>query len=466
MIGGIGGTRDDNYAFAGMIGGDSDKTARGLDGADVSAARATYPAFWKNDVHFDESVWVLQNGKLPILKGIAGQDGTPGFYLTNTTTYTLAVSAQNGTVTGGGTYAPYDSVTITATPAAGYAFDTWMGAGVTFANANAATTTFVMPERNVTITATFKQSGNTSGNNSNNNGNDGTSSSTAQSPPTNTPAHTTTQSPTSTSAPSPTVTPNAPKVTTSSTGSDSIIKVDATVSGIPFTQTYGSSRPVIKQAVHGDSTTMVYKMVNGKLIPVILSGYDGKNIRFIADGYGDYMLRNVGVPRFGDVDYHDWYADAVDFCVAHGLVIGIGDNAFDPYGNMTIGQFAVLLSRIAGEDISPADGEEWYAPYMDWLYDSKLISSELDGGKPITRELIAYMLSGMSQFTKVQTGKVPLDKFNDADGISDWAKDAISRIVSAGVIMGDDKGNLNPTAYATRSEVATMIMRYIMYALK
>ena len=49
------------------------------------------------------------------------------------------------------------TVTITAdSPLAGKAFDKWTSEDVTFADINAATTTFVMPEKAVTITATYK----------------------------------------------------------------------------------------------------------------------------------------------------------------------------------------------------------------------------------------------------------------------------------------------------------------------
>ena len=69
---------------------------------------------------------------------------------------TFALTVQNGT--GGGTYASGATVTITATVPAGMAFDRWTttSAGVTFANATNATTTFRMPNNAVTVTATFR----------------------------------------------------------------------------------------------------------------------------------------------------------------------------------------------------------------------------------------------------------------------------------------------------------------------
>ena len=49
------------------------------------------------------------------------------------------------------------TITLTANaPQEGYEFDKWTGDGVTFADQNNATTTFVMPAGNVTITATYK----------------------------------------------------------------------------------------------------------------------------------------------------------------------------------------------------------------------------------------------------------------------------------------------------------------------
>jgi len=71
---------------------------------------------------------------------------------TNPTTY--AVTVTNGT--GSGNYSQGVTVTITAnTPPAGQQFANWTttSAGVTFANADSASTTFTMPGNTVTVTA-------------------------------------------------------------------------------------------------------------------------------------------------------------------------------------------------------------------------------------------------------------------------------------------------------------------------
>ena len=77
-------------------------------------------------------------------------------YTINTALTTYAVTVNNGT--GDGNYAPGTTVTITAdAPASGKVFDKWISNdGLTFAKETSATTTFVMPAKDVTVTATYK----------------------------------------------------------------------------------------------------------------------------------------------------------------------------------------------------------------------------------------------------------------------------------------------------------------------
>jgi len=72
----------------------------------------------------------------------------------NATNYSVTVNSG----TGGGSYAANATVSITANAAtSGKAFDKWTSAdGVIFANANSVSTTFTMPVKNVTVTATYK----------------------------------------------------------------------------------------------------------------------------------------------------------------------------------------------------------------------------------------------------------------------------------------------------------------------
>lgn len=88
------------------------------------------------------------------------------------------VTVVNGS--GSGSYVSGSTITISANaPASGKVFDYWSTTdGLTFANINSATTTFRLPNKNVTVTAVYKNSS-SSGNNSNSNSNKNNGSSTA-----------------------------------------------------------------------------------------------------------------------------------------------------------------------------------------------------------------------------------------------------------------------------------------------
>jgi uncharacterized repeat protein (TIGR02543 family) len=71
-------------------------------------------------------------------------------------TYTVTVNGSYAATTGAGTYAVGATVTINAGNRSGYDFTGWVtNDGVTFGNANNSTTTFIMPDANVTVTATW-----------------------------------------------------------------------------------------------------------------------------------------------------------------------------------------------------------------------------------------------------------------------------------------------------------------------
>jgi hypothetical protein len=78
---------------------------------------------------------------------------------------TYAVTVMGGSDGTNGAYAEGATVNITANaPASGKVFDTWTSSdGVTFANANSATTSFVMPAKAVTVTANYKDYPNAGG---------------------------------------------------------------------------------------------------------------------------------------------------------------------------------------------------------------------------------------------------------------------------------------------------------------
>lgn len=85
--------------------------------------------------------------------GSAVQPDTPG----NLRVYVTALGS-GGTVSGGGSFAPGTSVTVVATPAAGYTFDRWIYNGTELTASTSATYTFTLNEQ-TDLVAVFESAG-------------------------------------------------------------------------------------------------------------------------------------------------------------------------------------------------------------------------------------------------------------------------------------------------------------------
>jgi len=123
----------------------------------TQAAGTTYALPTPDRSGFTFNGWTLSGGGS--LNGSTYTFGTSNG--TVTAQWTADVTSYNVTVnsgSGGGSYAANATVTITANEApSGKVFDKWTTPdGVNFANASATATTFTMPAKNVTVTATYK----------------------------------------------------------------------------------------------------------------------------------------------------------------------------------------------------------------------------------------------------------------------------------------------------------------------
>lgn len=180
---------------------------------------------------------------------------------------------------------------------------------------------------------------------------------------------------------------------------------------------------------------------------------------------------------FSDVKPGSWYFDYVEIAAYAGLVNGRTPDTFVPNANMTRAEFATILYRIAGEDkakmgeIVPnfkdvKDGQ-WFAEAVNWAASWGIVNGYPGGSfKPngtITRQEIAVMLMRFNEFVNpaddIDTGV--LDSFADGAKVPDWSKDAMAWAVQEGIISGMD-GKLAPTGLATRAQVATMMVRYLL----
>ena len=180
---------------------------------------------------------------------------------------------------------------------------------------------------------------------------------------------------------------------------------------------------------------------------------------------------------FTDVPGEDNWAHAgIDYCVANGLMSGVGGNLFAPKMTTTRAQIVQILYNLEGEPkvsgTTPFTDltQNWYKDAVLWAYQTGVVSgtsaTTFAPDLPVTREQIAVILMEyMTRVLKLERTWTPADLsvFPDAGSVSGWAKDALADAVALGLISGASNGGvtyLSPKGSATREQVATILMEF------
>ncbi|OUO31079.1 S-layer homology domain-containing protein [Olsenella sp. An293] len=114
---------------------------------------------------------------------------------------------------------------------------------------------------------------------------------------------------------------------------------------------------------------------------------------------------------------------------------------------------------------SDVEGNEFFAKAVAWAKATGIVNGYADGtfgvSRKVTSEEFACMLAN---FEKAKGGDVTVDadavlaEYSDKDAVSDWAKDSVAWAVSEGV-MGNGPA-LAPAGSILRMRVATMVVNY------
>ena len=176
-----------------------------------------------------------------------------------------------------------------------------------------------------------------------------------------------------------------------------------------------------------------------------------------------------GKEFFTDVKGSAWYYDAVKFVYDNGFMDGVGDNKFNPNGTLTRAMIAQVLYNLEGETGSyPTVFDDvaksaWYADAVNWAAASGIVegkgNNKFDPNAAITRQEMAAILYRYSDLKGYDVSDVDsLRSFTDASKVASWAKEAMGWAVENYVINGKGNGTLDPTGTATRAEVAQILM--------
>ena len=182
---------------------------------------------------------------------------------------------------------------------------------------------------------------------------------------------------------------------------------------------------------------------------------------------------------FTDVDTSAWYGDSVKFVTAREIFNGNGDGTFAPGETMNRAMAAQIIFNFDGataagsSTFSDVDADAWYAKAVAWAAAQGIVNGYNGAYSPlgdITRQDLVKILYFYAQYAGYDVEGVgsDIDLLTYADGadVSDYAAAPMRWAIASGLIQGYADNTLRPRNTATRAEVAAIMQRMVMNVVK
>lgn len=178
--------------------------------------------------------------------------------------------------------------------------------------------------------------------------------------------------------------------------------------------------------------------------------------------------------EFDDAQGH-WAEAAIDRWSDAGVVSGVGNNDFDPEGEMNRAQaasvFSELLQLTDEADISnftDIPDNAWYAGHIAKCVGAGIMAGMSDTimepETTLSREMFFTMFAQAMGIEREETSDV---KFNDSAEASSWAVGYINALANRGFISGMGDGSVEPLSDINRASVMALLNQAIVtYAVE
>lgn len=217
----------------------------------------------------------------------------------------------------------------------------------------------------------------------------------------------------------------------------------------------------VETAVDEDGN-VTFEMPEGGATVEVVFGCDGGEL--------------CGTHAYPDIDQGQWYHDSVDWAIEEEVFHGYDDGTFGPDDVLTREQAAAVLYNYLGGTEGSADSgladvaEDWYTDAVNWAVESGVMTGyEGTGtfgvGEALTREQFCAVVAKAMKVDLSDVDTSVLDGFEDAGGVSDWARPAVSWAVQQGIVNGvenpDGTRSLQGPRDITRAEMAAMMLNAV-----
>lgn len=266
---------------------------------------------------------------------------------------------------------------------------------------------------------------------------------------------------------SPTVEDRTPTVSVNGTGGKINAASDGTVTITP-----DAGYRIAKILVNGREVAVTTRLTGLKATDTVVVTFEREPEVVPEEKPEETPEENTAqVHAFTDVGPNDWYAEAVNYAVSNGLFLGISETEFGPNVSMSRAMLVTVLHRMAGAPNESAanfvdvPADAWYAQAVAWAAANGIVQGVSDSrfapNVPVTREQMATILYRYANHAGVAgESSGSLDGFRDASAVSGYAVQAMGWAVDRGLISGVGDQRLSPGGSATRAQVAAILQRF------
>lgn len=167
---------------------------------------------------------------------------------------------------------------------------------------------------------------------------------------------------------------------------------------------------------------------------------------------------------YKDVTEAHWAYGSIAALSDKGVLNGFEDGSFKPDNYVTRAEFICALMKLKGESegseseiFKDVTSDDWFFSWVFTAYEKGYIKGDGEyfyPNSPITRQEMAVIISRAYKMSQ----KAELS-FSDNDKISEWAYDAVAKLVAKGVLQGKGNNMFEPLSYTTRAEMATVFAK-------
>ena len=190
-------------------------------------------------------------------------------------------------------------------------------------------------------------------------------------------------------------------------------------------------------------------------------------------------LEGLGRTAFSDVHPGEWFYNAVYFAKAHGIMNGVGDTGeFQPSAPTTRAQAATVLYNVysKGEVASSCnkpdvDQSEWYANAVNWCVAHGIMTGYNDGSNTfgpndsLTREQMCKVLAIATKADYASADPAKYNALLGTEETDEWARPFVVWAVDEGLVNGVDNHDgthtLDPLGLVYRCQTAQIFTNAI-----